>query len=121
MKTPCAVQYAFRCTFKNRGGTPSDEVTKDDCKRCEQRKILTNKTQPLRKFPRICEYCIKVAWEVRSYSHDPPCARCGKPSELFLVSDEEWEHYIQPDERDSIICSECYAASKALVDSEANR
>ena len=37
------------------------------------------------------------------------CAKCGELySELFMVSDEEWKHYIQSDIRDKVICKSCY-------------
>lgn len=45
------------------------------------------------------------------------CARCGVLwPHFFKVPDDEWEHYIQPDERSSILCRECYNEIKALID-----
>jgi hypothetical protein len=45
------------------------------------------------------------------------CAKCGKQwPEFFLVPDEEWNHYIQPDKRSEIICRECYDFIKEAID-----
>ena len=37
------------------------------------------------------------------------CARCGKLwPDMFMVSNEEWEHYVEPAMRDSMLCLSCY-------------
>lgn len=45
------------------------------------------------------------------------CARCGKlMPDLFQVSNEEWEHYIEIGERKNVICRECYNYIKKIID-----
>jgi hypothetical protein len=47
------------------------------------------------------------------------CGRCGTLwPELFMVSNEEWEHYIQKDARDLILCRSCYDEIKRMIDSK---
>ena len=44
------------------------------------------------------------------------CARCGKLwPEMFSVPDEEWKKYIQPNQRRSIICKNCFDEIKSLI------
>src|SRR5262245_33657065 len=52
------------------------------------------------------------------YVHYPNiCARCGKVEPLlFMVPDDEWEYYMQPDKRDEIICPDCYIAIRDWTD-----
>ena len=46
------------------------------------------------------------------------CARCGKLyPEFFDVSDEEWNKYIEPNKRGSVLCKNCYDKIKLLIDS----
>lgn len=35
---------------------------------------------------------------------------------MFTVPDEEWEHYVQKDVRDYILCLECYEETVHLID-----
>ena len=45
------------------------------------------------------------------------CSKCGvKWPEFFKVSDLEWEKYIEPRQRDSVICWTCYSEIKKLID-----
>ena len=45
------------------------------------------------------------------------CRRCGALwPEMFSVSDEEWERYVQPDERDEMLCLGCYRQIKGYID-----
>jgi hypothetical protein len=45
------------------------------------------------------------------------CIKCGKlHPELFMVEDEEWEHYISPDVQNEVICWDCYQKIKRLID-----
>jgi len=45
------------------------------------------------------------------------CARCGALwPEFFRVPDDEWIWYIQPDQRHSVICRDCYDTIKRLID-----
>jgi len=45
------------------------------------------------------------------------CAYCGKLwPELFLVSDGEWEKYIQIDMREAVLCQDCYNSIKEMID-----
>jgi hypothetical protein len=45
------------------------------------------------------------------------CAKCGKLwPEFFKVSDEEWAHYIEPGQRKSVICLDCYEYIKQVID-----
>ena len=45
------------------------------------------------------------------------CSKCGKlwPT-MFMVPDEEWEHYVQPAMRDTMLCMDCYTTIKYLTD-----
>ena len=45
------------------------------------------------------------------------CAYCGElwPG-LFMVPDEEWQHYIEKDMQKEVICRECYEHIKHLID-----
>ena len=54
------------------------------------------------------------------YIHYPSvCMRCGstKPK-MFTVSDEEWEHYIEPQMRSKVLYLPCYTEIKRLIDKE---
>lgn len=45
------------------------------------------------------------------------CARCGKLNpDLFMVPDEDWEKYIDPNERSLVICRDCYLDIRRLID-----
>jgi hypothetical protein len=45
------------------------------------------------------------------------CAKCGELwPKFFMVSNEEWEFYIQPDMRNKIICYNCYEYIKEVID-----
>ena len=45
------------------------------------------------------------------------CGKCGRLwPKLFMVPNDEWEHYIQPDMRKSVICQECYEYIKQVID-----
>lgn len=45
------------------------------------------------------------------------CARCGKLwPRFFMVTDEAWKHYIQPNQRRSVLCEACYDEIKNLID-----
>ena len=48
------------------------------------------------------------------------CCRCGKLwPDMFLVSDEEWARYVEPAHSHEMLCAECYAFIKSVID--ANR
>lgn len=50
-------------------------------------------------------------------SYPPICQRCGKLiPRFFRVPDNEWEHYIQPDMQDKVICASCYDYIKDRID-----
>jgi len=45
------------------------------------------------------------------------CARCGLLwPELFMISNDEWERYIEPHMRQSIICRPCFDWIKVVTD-----
>jgi len=45
------------------------------------------------------------------------CAKCGALwPELFMVSNAEWEHYIQINQRRNVLCRKCYDHIKELID-----
>jgi hypothetical protein len=45
------------------------------------------------------------------------CAKCGTFwPEMFMVPNDEWNRYIEPRERDKIICRSCYDQIKAWID-----
>ena len=45
------------------------------------------------------------------------CSRCAEPwPDFFMVSNKEWEKYIEPDHRNDIICRDCYKNIKKLID-----
>lgn len=46
------------------------------------------------------------------------CGKCGELwPDFFMVSDEEWNHYIQLNMQGTVICKECYQEIKQLIDS----
>lgn len=45
------------------------------------------------------------------------CVKCGKLwPEMFNVSDEEWEKYIEPNMRDEMVCRSCFDYIKKVID-----
>lgn len=45
------------------------------------------------------------------------CNRCGELwPEMFMVSDEEWNYYIEPSQRNKVICKNCYNFIKKSID-----
>lgn len=45
------------------------------------------------------------------------CGYCGKLwPEMFMVPDEEWEKYIQINQRRSVLCRECFEDIKRKID-----
>jgi hypothetical protein len=45
------------------------------------------------------------------------CVRCGVLwPDLFMVTNQEWEHYIEPEQRNNVICKVCYEYIKACID-----
>jgi|SRR5665647_1298386 len=45
------------------------------------------------------------------------CARCGKiDPDMFMVSNRDWEKYIEPSKRHKELCRECYDEIKTLID-----
>lgn len=48
------------------------------------------------------------------------CSRCGLhwPG-MFMVPDEEWEYYIRPRYRNTMICEECYLTIRQIIDNRA--
>lgn len=47
------------------------------------------------------------------------CAKCGSlRPHLFIVPDEEWKRYIQPDKRRAVLCWDCYDFIKQAIDSQ---
>lgn len=55
------------------------------------------------------------------YIHYPRfCARCGKKyPAMHMIPDWEWDRYIAPLMRDSLLCKECLEEIKALIDEHA--
>lgn len=46
------------------------------------------------------------------------CCRCGKLwPDMFKVPDEEWAKYVEPAERDKMLCRGCFDEIKRLIDS----
>ena len=58
---------------------------------------------PYIRYPVLCAYC-GILWP-----------------DFFHVSDAEWQHYIQPDRRDKVICRPCYDYIKKSIDDAAER
>ena len=47
------------------------------------------------------------------------CSRCGEHwPDFFMVPDDVWEHYVEPMERDSIICMPCFREIVTLIDGD---
>ena len=45
------------------------------------------------------------------------CAKCGKLwPEMFSVSDQEWEQYVEKSQRDKMLCKPCYDQIKIWID-----
>lgn len=50
------------------------------------------------------------------------CCKCGKLwPDMFMVPDEEWKKYIQPDKQYEEICIKCYTKIKRLIDNNEHR
>ncbi len=50
------------------------------------------------------------------------CVRCGALwPEMFMVSDAEWKHYIQINQRDEMLCWTCYQNIVAMIDAHVTR
>jgi hypothetical protein len=50
------------------------------------------------------------------------CARCGKHwPEMFMVSDKEWEHYIETSHRNDILCLDCYLHIREIIDKRSGK
>jgi hypothetical protein len=50
------------------------------------------------------------------------CAKCGVLwPDLFSVPTEEWNRYIQIDERDKVICRSCYNQIRTWIDAAAEK
>ncbi len=48
------------------------------------------------------------------------CARCGVLwPELFMVPDEEWNRYVEIQERDKVLCKSCYDQIRKWIDDSA--
>ena len=44
------------------------------------------------------------------------CGRCGELwPEFFKVEDEEWEYYIEKEERGLVLCEKCYLEIRRLI------
>jgi len=52
------------------------------------------------------------------YIHYPNiCAVCGDVDpELFMVPHNEWDRYVEPRMRNSILCKTCYTRIKTIID-----
>ena len=50
------------------------------------------------------------------------CCRCGRVNpEMFSVPDEEWERYVEPAQRDKILCRPCFDWIKKVTDEARTR
>ena len=50
------------------------------------------------------------------------CARCGQLwPDMFHVPDEEWERYVEPKQRDKMLCWSCYCEIRRLIDEARER
>lgn len=50
------------------------------------------------------------------------CAGCGELwPDMFMVPDVEWEHYIQPDKRDEMLCYTCYQHIQEVIDANSGK
>ena len=70
-------------------------------------------------------YCGCTTDEIRNagrYPHIEYPLMCGKCGQLwpkfFMVSNEEWEYYIEPTRRDLVLCRSCYDYICAVTESE---
>ena len=61
-------------------------------------------------------------WRVEKYGRVPfiyypnICSRCGTiDPDFFKVTNEEWRRYIEPAQRDAVICQDCYTQIKAHI------
>lgn len=50
------------------------------------------------------------------------CVRCGELwPKMFMVPREEWEHYVQPDQRREMLCYKCYREIQDLIDANSGK
>jgi len=81
--------------------------------------------RPVRLFLRAkgCYKCTDTQKQIKAGGECPyniptlHCAVCRCLAPLyFRVNDDDWQRYIKPDMRESIICRECYNKIKADID-----
>ncbi len=129
----------WRCNIFNKANTPRkffikpqqktiaiEEITCGDCGAkegslhrdgCDMEKCVICGEQLITCGCSLDDYA-KVDYRRVPYIEYPNiCAKCGKlwPN-LFGVSTEEWNHYVEPDMRDKILCMDCYTTIKHLID-----
>jgi hypothetical protein len=69
---------------------------------------------------RIWSYLLEAKGLVPYIIYPNLCVRCGMLwPEMFSVPDEEWEHYVQVDQRQQMLCRPCYDTIKRLIDEAA--
>lgn len=60
---------------------------------------------------------VSMAGRVRFIRYPSHCARCGETwPAMWMVPDEEWEHYIPMSKRGEQLCRPCYDRIKGLID-----
>lgn len=60
---------------------------------------------------------IPLSGRVPYIAYPDMCGRCGELwPDMFMVPDEEWEKYIQINQRGKVLCKPCYNTIKKLID-----
>ena len=55
-------------------------------------------------------------------SYPNVCARCGwRNPKFFMVDEAVWDHYIEPRQRDKVICRQCFEFIREMTDQHSGR
>lgn len=111
------------CDIDGKGNEPFSDIFDEDIEAISRRlgvsrdEVLTVQEALLDVQYEKWQNVLETKGRVPFIEYPIICARCGESwPDFFKVPNEEWEHYIQPDQRRSVLCRECYDEIKALID-----
>jgi hypothetical protein len=92
----------------------------------EQRKVVAeyvdDSVEPLRGIIKRWEEALEHKGRIPFIVYPNICAKCGALwPELFKVSAEEWNRYVEPDMRKQVLCRSCFDYVKRVIDSSASK
>jgi hypothetical protein len=90
-------------------------LTPEESKAVEE--YIDDFQEPLKSIIQRWQDALSVKGRIRWIHYPLLCSKCGVLyPKFFRVSDEEWQKYIQPDMRETIICEVCYKQLKESID-----